>query len=692
MVDLAASPYSTGGGGVTLEHTYAACLLAKLLAGEPISELGDNLTVSSIRLQAGDTSPVDDVVVDGYDPAGDLHRASIGVRRDPELTTSDTLSVPLIRDYLRIVTDHWAAVWEGTWSLTLAVATTRPAYTELGILAELARSEDAAAFYAAVFRPRATNAKTRDRLKHVTNLVSQAAADLQKASTISVQELTWRMLSRLKVRTLRLEGTDRSDRTAAVSAIRKVIADESASTADNVFLKIAELTRAWASHGAVVTEGMLRRELRAYALKRSPSHRWAWERFDRLAVRLRGSIRPGLGAGAESLELERPEEKASLAGLMRTAGESGGALVVTGDPDVGKSALALRVLEGLRDEGAVVASLSLRDLPSSVTDFENQLGGSSLDAVLSTAEVQPTRLLLIDGSESVLEGKSQVFWALASAAIKACVGVVAVTRTDGARQVREDMIRAGEIAGSSLDPLEHVVDPLAGAERQALPLRFNALGRLSGDPRADWLLGRPGLVDALLRTDEIVEPASVLCEADVFSIVWRGLVRRHERREAGAASPDERDHAALEIARRTLGVPSNPIHGTAAAELRSDGVLRIPQDPAFSSGDAFATDLYRDFALCRLFITSGWDPLVSAEAPRWSIRAARLACQVSLRGANRKNGWVNLTTRFDQIASQEGDRWSELPYEALLALGDAEAAIRELWEPLVANDYRVSRR
>ena len=34
------SPYSTGGGGVRLEHSYATCLLAALLAGESLGELG----------------------------------------------------------------------------------------------------------------------------------------------------------------------------------------------------------------------------------------------------------------------------------------------------------------------------------------------------------------------------------------------------------------------------------------------------------------------------------------------------------------------------------------------------------------------------------------------------------------------------------------------------------------------------
>jgi hypothetical protein len=43
MTDGGASPFATGGGGVRLEHRYAATLLAALLTGKPIPELGDGV-------------------------------------------------------------------------------------------------------------------------------------------------------------------------------------------------------------------------------------------------------------------------------------------------------------------------------------------------------------------------------------------------------------------------------------------------------------------------------------------------------------------------------------------------------------------------------------------------------------------------------------------------------------------------
>lgn len=95
---------------MTLEHQYTATLLAALLVGDPAPELGDRIALTTVRLQASDVSAVDDLVLEGLDPAGKTHCTSIGVRRDPKLTTSDTKSVPLVRSYLEVVTNHWSEV------------------------------------------------------------------------------------------------------------------------------------------------------------------------------------------------------------------------------------------------------------------------------------------------------------------------------------------------------------------------------------------------------------------------------------------------------------------------------------------------------------------------------------------------------------------------------------------------------
>jgi hypothetical protein len=65
--DLAGtSPYSTGDGGTVLEHRYGAVLLTR----GPIPELGDDVTLVSVRFQAGPVSAVDDLLATGDDQHG----------------------------------------------------------------------------------------------------------------------------------------------------------------------------------------------------------------------------------------------------------------------------------------------------------------------------------------------------------------------------------------------------------------------------------------------------------------------------------------------------------------------------------------------------------------------------------------------------------------------------------------------
>lgn len=684
---IGSSPYSTGGGGVRLEHSYAACLVAALLAGDPLTEIGDGVSADSIRLQASDVSEVDDIVIEGRDAAGELHRSSIAVRRSPSLTRSDSASVPLFRDFLTVVCEQWPAAEAGRWQLVLAVSTNANAVAQLAELAQLARAVASGAELEGRLAQRGrTGADVRGRYDHIKGLVEQAAEGLAVAAGVESVELTWRLLSSLKVRALRLERTDRADRTAAVSSLQRVLHEGTPAAADALFSRIEELVGGWAAQAAVLTQSVIRRSLSDYPLSRSPRYARAWAVIDRLGARLRDSIRPGLRAGTQTLELERETERSRLDAAMRSVGMSTHALVVTGDPDVGKSALSLRVAEALKQAGAAVASLSLRDIPQSVAELEDQLGGLGLEEVLAAGESHPIRLLLVDGAETVLEGKGPALRAVATASLKAGVGVVAVTRTDGSRQVLSVLSDACELAGIGTAAVEHGVGPLTDEEGDQLAVTFPNLARLRGEDRATWLLGRPGLVDALLRTGEGLDPADFLCEADVYSAVWRSLIRRDEIHTPGAASPDDRERAALSVGKRGLGLPTEVVHGTASAELRSDGVLRAPNNPALSAGDEFSTDLFRDFALCRLFLLEGWVALDSASAPRWSIRAARLGCQATLRAQGAIQGWAALSSQFGQVAQSHGERWLEVPFEALLTLGDGELPIRQLWDTLTADD------
>lgn len=268
MTPGSSSPYSTGGGGVRLEHRYAATLLAALLTGDPLSELGDRIVPRLVRLQASDVSPIDDIVVEGRAPDGQMHRVSIGVRRDPALTARDASSIPLMRSFLRIVDEHWSDVAQGRWRLGLAVAVSGPGVRETAELARVAQSmRSSADFRATVVRVGATSREVRARLAHLDGLVTAANDTRPTLADAEADDLTWRWLFAVRVRQLRLEGVDESDRTAAIRALRSVAADGSVDAADSLFSALAELSGGWASAGARVDEALARRALSGFALR-----------------------------------------------------------------------------------------------------------------------------------------------------------------------------------------------------------------------------------------------------------------------------------------------------------------------------------------------------------------------------------------------------------------------------------------
>ncbi len=687
-----ASPYATGGGGTVLEHRYGATLLGNLLTGDPVPELGDDVTPISVRFQASAFSPVDDLLVVGRTPDGGERRLSIGVRRAPLLVSSDEASAQLLQSYVRVVAEHWDDVRSGQWRLGLAVASPNAAVQQVRELAVIARGvADESSFRTKVARPRVTNRAVRERLVHVDALVNTACQTSGVNANVDAGVLSWRLLFAVGLPELRLEGADESDRTHAVTRLRTVIPDGTLAGADQLFSRLAELVGRYAPAGAEITEPLLRRDLSGMPLARSPSRVQAWTILDGLAARLGERTGFRLADSETHLELERAEARKDLVLKMTTAATGPAALVVVGEPDVGKSAITLRASEQIVAAGTAVTTMSLRDLPATILEFEGLLGGRLGDVFGSTA-IGRGRLLVVDGAESVLEGRDSMLTDLASAALRAGLGVVAVTRTDGVGAVAEALKRAISSYESNATTEEFPLSRLTPTEAKELTATFPSLARLDEDPRSAWLLGRPGLVDILLRAGPAIElPRGPLSEADVFAAFWWHVVRQMEKTGPGSATPDGRDRALTSLAHQLLvptssGSPPDP---TALPSLRSDGLL-LPPGPtsAWNPGDQFASDLVRDMSVARLLITHGWGVLDEARAPRWALRAVRLACQATLANAGDGTEEVRITLQeaFDKLAARYGIRWAEVPLEAILTLGSARAALMRAWPALIADE------
>jgi hypothetical protein len=201
------------------------------------------------------------------------------------------------------------------------------------------------------------------------------------------------------------------------------------------------------------------------------------------------------------------------------------------------------------------------------------------------------------------------------------------------------------------------------------------------------------LVELLLQSGaHAALPDGALSEADVFAAVWHSLVRLNEVVAPNVATPDGRESALVGVVRKMLQPSATTANADALAlaSLRRDRIL-LPLGPtaAWQSGEAFANDLYRDLAAARLLVLDDIQPTIAgANAPRWLIRAARLAAQVRLARPtdNQESTRRALQAAFDQLAETHGDRWRDLVWEALLAHGTSREALKAASQQLLRNE------
>jgi hypothetical protein len=687
----ASSPYATGGGGVTLERAYGATLLGAILLGDPVPGLGDDMRALRVQMQSGSSSPVDDYVIEGANASTrTTRRLSVGVRRDPTIAAGDEKFVKLLGDYVRIAIEHAPEVDGDQWRLALAVAGPHTGAAETKTLSDFARSQPSnEAFREIVAREGATSADIRNRLRYLDEAVEAAVTAsgfVSQAGDCKV--LTWRLLRALRVLLLRLEGDDATDRTHAIARLGSAL--EESANAENVFRALSEMPARFAPRAGALDEGMIRRELRGVArLRASAALDGAWSVFATCEEQLRARTSSTLTEAATGnlLTLARNEQLQRLGLEMRAVGEAAGSLIVTGQPDVGKSALAVAAVGLLRSEGAcTVLALSLRDLPRTVLEFERLLG-ASLALVLGGAAVAEARLVVVDGAEAVLEGKAELLAHIARSAARAGLGMVAVAREDAGAAAA----KAISVAGGP--PAKEVSIPgLMDQEVAQVLERFPALARVGREPRSRWLITRLGLVEILLQSGaHAALPDGALSEADVFAAVWTQHVRRGEMVVAGEATPDGREAALVALARKPFDAHASPVvqDPFALPSLRSDHLL-LPAGPtaAWRAGDDFANDIVRDFATARLLITTPSENLLAnANAPRWSLRAARLSCQTALIAAdpNTETVRTGIQSSFDALARAHGERWADIPWEAVITLGPARDVLQRAIPALLSH-------
>ena len=682
------SPYATGGGGVTFERKVAVQYLTHLLIGGGAVEFGEGRLPVSVEFQQAPAYPVDDLVIRAARPEEDEPSLEIalGVRRSPNVVQSDESTQKLIREFVRAVIKVPDDVSESR--LGLVVAGPQQHAQQLGILADLAAVQmDAPGFFDLVYTPNKFDAGVRGRLEQLESLVERALRDLGEANldVPLVRLRTWQLLYRLTVLMPRLESPDETDWSEVENKLVAVARGLALSGAEKLRDRLLTLASDYAPRSARVDLTILRRDAHENIHLDYRRHQQGWQILNHLHDSALDSVRDEIidSDGVRRLRLDRAQ---AAAGLDATVAEAG-AVIVVGESGTGKSALALRLLSAEDSDTEQVLCVNLRQVPLLTVEFESRLG-LALSKLLCELSA-PHRMLIIDGADAVAEGMEDAFRYLVSAAVMSQMKVVAVTGMDTMQVVGD--ILAAHFGGSLA---RYPVKPLTDTEIDEIVETFPELKGLASNPQSRELLRRLVVIGLIVRGQLSGVP---LTDADAMLEVWSGLVRRHERSDKG--NPDARESVLLRLADLSLNGGNRldvigQLDTTSITGLRQDGLLQASTENPFVSGPDFAHDEVRRYAVARLLLLER-NPAASisnANAPRWALGAARLACQALLQEPDRIT--TPLQGRFDALQTSfnalieagYGTRWGDVPSEALLTLADSSGAIRDAWPKLQANN------
>ena len=647
---------------------------------------------------------MDDVVV-GAALEGEVEPSlvlAVAARRAPIVQQSDVKSQGLFKGFVQQLLIMKPGGPELRLGLAVSGAQDHP--EQLKVLAGVAEGQSGAnGFFALVRTAGKFNGGVKGRLKEVEGLVRQAlvALGVQDPPSGVVEQRTWELLSRLVVLSPRMEAPDDSDWAELPRLLTSFSRRGDLYGGTLLRDRLLTLADEWAPVAASVNVSMLRRRVHDLLDSAAGRHRAGWRALELLGVEARRAVGDQIVSadGARRVRLDRDDVTASLT----TAVGSAAAVVVHGESGVGKSAVALGLLaatglaepEGRPDpEGedgqnaeTQVVCMNLRHLPATVLQFEAALR-APLEHLLAEMSA-PMRMLVVDGADAVAEGRQELLTYLVDAAVAADVRVVAVAASD-VRQLVVDTVTGSVGQGV----VEVAVPPLTDAQVDVVVGEFGELKPMAANSRSRDLLRRPVVVDLLVRGGVRGVPVS---DFDAMMQIWEGLVRRRGASDRG--TPDARNLVMLQLARLSLEGRDQidtgiALDADALDGLRNDGLLRTSQDNLFRPVPEFAHDEVRRYAVARLLL-GGDDPvngLIDAAVPRWALGAARLACQAKLAApdggaknpmAGRFKRWQD---RFDVLAAGYGERWADVPGEALLTLGDPRPLLRDAWPQLRADD------
>ncbi len=652
------NPYAGGGGGSNLGHRVATSYLADMLLGRGGQET-DELPVVRLAFQTNPTDPVDDLRVVA-ERGGDRVVVHVAARRAPQFIKSHVKTAKLVGSLLDQV-DKFGE--DERAYVAVAVAGMTDAQREVQRLASLARDNaDEAEFHAQVHQAK-RHAGYANRYEHLTGLVKRARPE---TTCDELRRLVWSLLNRLWILNFRVESDDESDWVEIGNRLAP-LAREGRSGADVRNDLHSARAAQFDQKGTVVDLPLLRRKIHSVLAADAGRSSAAW---NQLRVEENSALVAVRHELAGQVSLPRTKLRAVVQAELTAAGATQGAILVTGESGTGKSALTLSaatVLATANSDFQCVV-LNLRRIRDSVAALSTDLGMPLAD-VLSEMSA-PSRILIVDAADATVEGRGPLLREIAAAAHAAEVGLALVAADTAA----EDAV--GAFLGIYPAPQKFEVPGLDDDELRVVQERVPAIAGALRNLPTKSLYRRFAVVDLLARTGDTV--TSPLDNWQCLELIWTGLMGR----ASGGSTASARTETLLAMSEAELELPEperlhpRPDHAALDA-LRAD--LLVSPENLRRAKPEFEHDEVRRFATAvRLVRADSITATLKASGPkRWSLSAAKLACEGKLADADDSNAeFAALVDQFDALGDQSTVRWKDVPLEGVLEMSNAYDFLR----------------
>lgn len=670
------SPLSTGGAGTIVEYRLAGTILAKLLLGDSIPGI---VKIVRVRLQGAVAGHrLDDIII--FSGSADLPRIEIQVKRTMQPVPSDKEFVSALEQCLHAIKDQGDAIDRGELQLCLAATGPVPQLNDLKELTDIARMHTDFASLQTVLALSVTKKAVRDRFVYARQaLANITKAQGQKLSEEELNTLTHRFLraTRMWCIDVGLDGRDTQD---AINRLADIVPQ--GIKASDVFAHLTAIAEDQGPRAGTLDSARLKALLlqRGVGLSADPKKREQLTALQANSSRFLQDIRRTIGAS-----FHLPRILAVNTVIEAITKEK--ITLLSGSPGVGKTVLMREAMREIAKTGTVVGLSIAGQTNQSLTHIQAELG-AELATTLPAAATTGQRVFFIDGTEQILTDGGRLLAAILRTLPKGEEApewhVVATSRSDAAPMVAQYL-------SPDNPPKTLNIDELSDDEVAVVVKEFPLLSPLQRHPRSARLLRRPYLVDLFIRANVPTDAEQPLGEEGALVLFWEHIVRRSEGANPGRGASDVREQICLELAEITITTtdPTKPhtVDGESLAGLRSDDIL-MKRDRTYHQ---FAHDILLDYACAYRLLEIDADTLLDkVVAPRRFLRAVRLAAQRRLADVSDQpikiiGLWKALCAQMSALTTKDGERWDDIPFLALINLGDPEPVLNALKGELLAN-------